>query len=154
MLNSGFARSPNHDGGTRFRNLRVRRRTCAHRARKSHTVRCPRASAAQAARQIACARSVRAATRIPARTGCHGPILAPKPKAARASTYAVNTWHQFNIGDLISGTWSRDAIQGRLDGLNYTDDCPNSRKRRRMMTRGNSKAFPIVSIHFGPHLRT
>ena len=85
-----FRALTDHDGGTRFRNLRVRRRTRAHRARKSHTVRCPIASATEAARQIACARSVRAATRIPARTGCHGPILAPKPKAARASTYAVN----------------------------------------------------------------
>jgi hypothetical protein len=110
MLNSDFARSPNHDGGTRFRNLRVRRRTRAHRARKSHTVRCPRASAAEAARQIACARSVRAATRIPARTGRHGPILAPKPKAARASTYAVNFTRTQKMTRVIEQSWKEKYV--------------------------------------------
>jgi hypothetical protein len=94
MLISSFARPPCHNGGTRFRHFPVRPRalTCARPQNLTRT--CPTARGDEAARQIACARSVRAVRGVAARTGCHGGDLARNFCPPRVSTYRCQLTHK------------------------------------------------------------
>jgi len=94
MLISSFARPPCHNGGTRFRHFPVRPRALACARPQNRTRSCPTASGDEAARQTACARSVRAVRGVPARTGCHGGALARNLSPSRASTYRCQLTHK------------------------------------------------------------
>jgi len=94
MLISSFARSPCHNGDTRFRDFRARPRALSCARPQNLTRTCPTARGDEAARQIACARSVRAVRGVPGRTSCHGGDLARNFCPPRVSTYRCQLTHK------------------------------------------------------------